>query len=128
MDLVEKLQIKPNMQGMIMHQPLARDAVLEAVSAQCVAAGARAGELDFLVVFLRCKADVSDFAEELPELLENMGEDPMLWLCYPKKSSAEYQDLSRDSGWEPVRHAGFKRVRQIAIGSVWSALRFRQWV
>ena len=69
--------------------------------------------------------DINNLMEQLGPLLT--PEDPVLWIAYPKKSSKKYKsDLSRDHGWEAVGEAGFEGVRQIAIDSDWSALRFRK--
>ena len=56
-----------------------------------------------------------------------VGEDGLLWLCYPKKSSKKYKgsDCSRDTVARLLASEGFESVRQVAIDDDWSALRFR---
>lgn len=77
----------------------------------------------FLLCFVRSKADVVQFSEQLTG---HLAEDALLWFAYPKKSSKQYQtDISRDDGWQAVGALGFEGVRQVAIDEDWSALRFR---
>ncbi len=51
--------------------------------------------------------------------------DGLLWVAYPKLSSASRGDLSRDVVAALMQSAGWHPVRQIAIDDTWSALRFR---
>jgi hypothetical protein len=56
-----------------------------------------------------------------------LGDDGLLWLCYPKKTSKAYKgsDCSRETVAVLLADEGFEPVRQIAIDEDWSALRFR---
>ena len=49
----------------------------------------------------------------------------LLWFTYPKKTAKIKADITRDTGWESVRAAGWRPVTQIAIDETWSALRLR---
>jgi hypothetical protein len=55
-----------------------------------------------------------------------LGDDALVWICYPKGASGVPTDLNRDRGWAPVDAAGLVGVRQVAVDDVWSALRFRR--
>lgn len=79
---------------------------------------------DFVLLFAEMKADLSN----LFNLIKNqLGEDAVLWIAYPKKSSKKYKsDISRDDGWQILGDAGFEGVRMVAIDEDWSALRMRQ--
>ncbi|MCB0640933.1 MAG: hypothetical protein KDC44_04805 [Phaeodactylibacter sp.] len=79
----------------------------------------------FVLVF----AEHSNALEEgLYQVKGRLGEDAILWIAYPKKSSKKYQsDIHRDSGhWDELGVWGYEGVRQVAIDADWSALRFRQ--
>lgn len=70
-------------------------------------------------------------SKELPAHFEAIAqlttEDPVVWLCYPKKSSPRYQcDINRDQGWAEMGALGFEPVRQVSLDGNWSALRFRR--
>jgi hypothetical protein len=78
---------------------------------------------DFALVFVASSAQIDEMAGPAAE---SMSDDGVLWFAYPKKSSKKYDaDISRDSGWQPLGNLGYEPVRQVAIDTDWSALRFR---
>ena len=116
MTLEQKLQIKSEMRGGVHGCPL--DVELSFPSLENL----RVENLDFVIVFVGSAADIRKLAQPA---VKSLREDGMLWLCYPKLTGTINTDISRDRGWEPVNDLGFAGVRQIAIDSTWSALRFR---
>lgn len=61
------------------------------------------------------------------KLVNAAAGDAIVWLAYPKKTSKNYTcEFNRDAGWKIFGDAGFEGVRQVAIDSDWSALRFRR--
>lgn len=60
-------------------------------------------------------------------LLNDLQEDAVLWMCYPKGSSKKYTcEFNRDTGWQAIGAYGMEPVRQVSINDDWSALRFRK--
>lgn len=60
-------------------------------------------------------------------LLNDLQEDAVLWMCYPKGSSKRYTcEFNRDTGWQSLGKLGMEPVRQVSINDDWSALRFRK--
>ena len=83
------------------------------------------GGSPFVLAFLRSCKEIEARAERLAGVLG--GDDPILWLAYPKKSSKRYRsDVGRDDSWTPIGDLGFEPVRQVAVDDDWSALRFRR--
>ncbi len=81
-----------------------------------------AGGSEFLLAFVTKRAEIADIAAQMGSI----EGDPVLWFAYPKASSKKYTcDFNRDNGWEPLAELGLRPVRQVAIDSDWSALRFR---
>jgi hypothetical protein len=77
----------------------------------------------FMIIFVNLVSDVEVLA---PRALHNLISDGVLWFAYPKKTSKKFHsDLDRDHGWEVLIDRGFDKVRQVAVDSDWSALRFR---
>ncbi len=77
----------------------------------------------FVVAFAEMRADLEKTGREVMGFL---GDDPVCWFVYPKKTSKKYtSDLSRDVLWEALAVLGIRPVRQIAVDEDWSALRFR---
>ncbi len=112
MDIVEKLQIKSGMKGKVLNKPRGVE-----LSLRNTAAGK-----DFAVVFVKKQEDVRGSVESVTQQLRDDG---LLWYCYPKRSANMETDINRDNGWDALHENGFRGVRQIAIDSTWSALRFR---
>ena len=70
--------------------------------------------------------DKEDFEKSLINWIGNISDDPLVWLCYPKKSSKKYKsELSRDTMWDILGSYNMEPVRQIAIDEDWSAIRYR---
>ena len=114
MDLADKLQLKAGWRGAVLARP--RGLALPPLG------GARGGDLDWVLVFLRRAEDVA--AKALPAA-GRLRADGVFWCAHPKKASPLYLDLARDEGWAPLLDAGWRPVRSIAIDADWSALRFR---
>ena len=70
--------------------------------------------------------DKEDFEKSLINWIGNISDDPLVWLCYPKKSSKKYKsELSRETMWDILGSYNMEPVRQIAIDEDWSAIRYR---
>lgn len=77
----------------------------------------------FVLRFVRSCADIDAAATPTVRAL---ADDAVLWFAYPKKSSRRYRsDIGRDDSWQALGDLGFEGVRQVALDSDWSALRFR---
>lgn len=83
---------------------------------------AEGSPFDFVLVFMRSKADVDIHA---PHAMEAVKPGGLLWFAYPKKTSGIKTDISRDEGWETAHQAGYQGIALISIDDTWSAMRFR---
>ena len=77
---------------------------------------------DALQLFVRTRDELESARATAVAAVSHGG---LLWVAYPKLSSASRGDLSRDVVAELMRPVGWHPVRQIAIDDTWSALRFR---
>ena len=78
---------------------------------------------EFIIIIAYKIADIEEYT---PPAVHNLGEDGLLWVFYPKKSSDRFSsDISRDKGWDILKKNGFKAVRQVSVDDNFSALRFR---
>jgi hypothetical protein len=83
-----------------------------------------AGELSFALAFVTTQAQVDTLAQAIAAKAPG---DALLWFAYPKRSSKRYRcEFNRDTGWAVLGDLGFEGVRQVAIDTDWSALRFRR--
>jgi hypothetical protein len=77
---------------------------------------------DVVIVFVTCTPDL----EALGLVAEGAAmRGAGAWIAYPKAGQLG-TDLNRDSLAAKMTTRGLRPVRQIAIDTVWSALRFRQ--
>jgi hypothetical protein len=112
MSLAKKLNFKPGMKALVIGRPAGVD-------------------LDDLETGPAETGGVLAFARTLSEVDAKCGAvvraakaDRLAWIAYPNAGQLE-TDLNRDILWRHTKQNGVQAVRQIAIDSVWSALRFR---
>jgi hypothetical protein len=81
-------------------------------------------QIDFALAFVTQQSEIDRFmAQMAPKLVG----DAVLWFCYPKGTSKKYRcDFNRDTGWATLGQYDLEGVRQVAIDTDWSALRFRK--
>jgi hypothetical protein len=116
MDLAAKLQLTPGqrLQGVLV-PPTVASGLPELASD---------GDNDHdaaLVVFV---TDRSVLEAHRSTIVESASKDRLTWVAYPKSDQLG-TDLNRDSLAALLTQDGVQPVRQIAVDSVWSALRFR---
>ena len=112
MNLLAKLQIKPDMRLVVLDVP---------VGVELAGAG-EPETADAVLAFVTSSSDLSGPAAEAA--LAAARRDAVAWLAYPKAKQLG-TDLNRDSLAAMAIEQGVRPVRQIAIDDTWSALRFR---
>ena len=110
-ELSRKLQIKDGQSVAVMNPPDGFELGLPA---------AAAGDADAVIGFATRQSDLDD----LEPVFQAAREDRLAWIGYPKAGQLG-TDLNRDRLAEAVSVHAVQPVRQVAIDSVWSALRFR---
>ncbi|MCI0570915.1 MAG: hypothetical protein L0Y66_09195 [Myxococcaceae bacterium] len=113
MSLSKKLNLKDGMKVRVVGKPAGVD--LGDVPAT-TASGAEA-----ILVFVKTLADVD---AKCTPLVEAAKEDRIAWAAYPKAGQLG-TDLNRDVLWRHLHKHGVEGVRQVALDTVWSAIRFR---
>jgi len=71
------------------------------------------------VVFAESAASLRD---ALASYGEQLSRPTAFWVAYPKANRAE---INRDTLWPILAEYGMRPIAQVALDSVWSALRFR---
>lgn len=77
---------------------------------------------NFLMLFVIDKASL---AARFPELTKYARQNTVLWIAYPKKTSALSADLNMMSSWDELSDFGYCPVASVAIDKDWSAIRFK---
>jgi hypothetical protein len=123
MDLARKLQIKLGTKLALLNAPKGMAKALEPLPEGVrLLARAKAAPLQAAIVFCTDQKEVNKFALKAAREIEPDG---LLWLCFPKGSSGEKTDISRDKGWEELENLGLRPVRAVSIDDTWSTLRWR---
>ena len=116
-DVVQKLKLSAGMAGLVLNAPEGFVAGLgQAVDEQ-------ARDLyPFVLLFVSTETEWQTLC---PVALRALNYDGLLWLAYPKQTSGQLTDMSRDVLWQLMEPLGQRPVTQIALDEVWTAMRFR---
>ena len=120
--LPKKLGLKPRQRVGLVRPPDHLDALLKGApsSLQLVQLRAAGKRYDVVLLFAR---DVAALAQALPKAAERVDVDGAIWVCWPKKSSALFEDLTEDG----VRSAAFPLrlvdIKVCAVDADWSGLK-----
>jgi len=112
MALAAKLNLKPGMKLCVVGR--ARTVDLGDVA---TTTGAGDGVLLFAT-------NIAELDQRVAPLIEAARGDRLAWIAYPKAGQLD-TDLNRDALWKYLLPRGIQPVRQVAVDSVWSAMRFR---
>jgi hypothetical protein len=114
--LAQKLQLKDGQSLMLVNPPAGIKNFLAAEGVRIT------GRSDAVLIFSNSLAEV---ARLVPPAFQSVPADALVWVSYPKGSAGVKTDVNRDKLWDALKTSGWRPVRQIAINTVWSALRFR---
>lgn len=113
MSLAKKLNLKEGMKARVLGKPKGVDLDDVATTSSVKA--------EALLLFVTRMEDVDTKAAPV---IAAAKEDRVAWVAYPKAGQLD-TDLNRDILSRRLEQEGVQPVRQVAIDSVWSALRFR---
>lgn len=124
MELLKKMKRKEEKEMVIINAPASFQETEETLrSILSVRNDLSEGKAEFILVFFENAETIRSL---VPQILESITDDALLWAAYPKKSSKKIRsDISRDNGWEIFGEFDYEPVGQISIDEDWSALRFR---
>jgi hypothetical protein len=120
--LAAKLQIPPGSRLLVVNAPEGYLDRLQPLPEGVELVEGEEGAVDAVHLFVRDSAELDRAA---PATLRAVKPDGLVWISYPKRASGVETDLTRDVGWETVKGAGLRPVRQVSVDNTWSALRFR---
>lgn len=115
--LLDRLQVKTGRSVAVIGAPPA----LPALTGSRPDAPVEAADVAVLFV-----ADRAAFEVGFPATIARIRPEAILWLAYPKLTSALAADLSRDRIWDDLRGRGWDAVAQVAVDDDWSALRVKR--
>lgn len=116
--IAERLQVKRDRRLAVIDAPGDLDAMIGATDAR-----AAPEDADVVLLFV---PDRARFSARLDALLPVLAPTAILWLAYPKLTSALASDLNRDIIHNAVPAYGLSTVSMIAIDADWSAMRLKR--
>ncbi len=120
--MVKKLGMKPGQRILTLNPPAGYIAQLGELPAGTTLTDQPGGEFDAVQLFVASKAELE---RAVAGAIAAVRQGGMLWIAYPKKSSRQHSDLSRNILWQTLLESGWQGVFLIAIDDTWSAMRFR---
>jgi len=115
-DLASKLQLKSDQSLLVLNPHTEHAPQLDEISLT------NAPPASAVLVFV---SRLEDVPAMLKEAIDSLRPDGLLWIAYPKGGSGLASDVNRDRLWQAAEPSGWRPVRQVAIDSTWSAMRFR---
>jgi hypothetical protein len=123
--LFDKLQLKDHPEILILNAPEGLESELSRMPVQKIHRSLQPlAEIHFSLAFVTKQSEVDALA---PKIAARAKGDAAVWFAYPKGTSKKFKcDFNRDTGWGPLKSAGFDTVRSIALDEDWTGLRFRR--
>lgn len=120
--LAKKLQIKPNTNWLIYNAPENYLQLIEPLPDGVKVAYEPNGNFNGIQFFAKNSVELVQHIKLIKPLL---NPDTILWVTYPKKSSAIASDLNMMSSWDELTKLNLRPVASAAVNETWSALRFK---
>ncbi len=122
--VLEKLQIKDERNFLIQGLPSSVEKPFAKLNyAKSVTPLLRIKKIDFALVFA---VNIKQLSAIITDVVPALHADAKLWVAYPKTSSKIYSELCRDYSWNAVTSEGYECECEVAIDSVWCAIRFKK--
>jgi hypothetical protein len=125
--LIDKLGIKPGMSILLIN---AMESLLSEIPAQLKVKSVKttpklaSSEFDYIHYFTKQEASL---VQSLPLLKEQLQQDGMIWISWPKKAAKKLANIETDLTEDVIReHAlanGLVDVKVCAIDDIWSGLK-----
>jgi hypothetical protein len=119
--LSEKLRIKAGSRTAMFGAPKGFSVLLDPLPDGASLSASPRGACDVVLGFAETVAGVTSL---VPRLKASLADGGVLWICYPKLSSAQAGELSRDVLWSEAARFGLRPVAMVALDDTWSAMRF----
>jgi hypothetical protein len=122
--LAKKLKLKPGQRGDIIGAPDGYVKMLSPLPEGPQIVERLSGQLDWIQVFVKNKAEIDRLAPRAAKALKPEG---MLWISFPKGASKIQTDLTRDKGWEALQALDLKWLTLVSVDDTWSAFALRRY-
>ena len=118
--LATKLDIKPGFRVKIKNAPANYRRLLDPLPNDVLISPRLRNEIDLWHLFTASRSELSS---QLQSCLTQIRQDGMIWVSWPKKSSAVETDITEDTIRELALPLGLVDVKVCAIDETWSGLK-----
>jgi hypothetical protein len=116
------LKIKPGQQIVILNAPESYFNELSPLPEGVIVSEGFDVSPDWVQIFVRNRAELET---QLPQVVNSLKPESILWISFPKGSSKIQTDLTRDTGWEALEQFELKWINLVSVNEVWSAFSLR---
>jgi len=118
--LIAKLGWKDGSNAIVVAPPANYAELTDAAAIAVKKSAPASGSFDFVHVFVR---NAAELVRDLPKLEPRLAAGGMLWVSWPKKSSAMFVDLTEDGIRKVCLPMGLVDVKVCAVDADWSGLK-----
>ncbi len=121
--VAQKLLIKAKNTVRLVNAPIGYAETLGALPAEAKLTTKSAKPVEVLQVFVK---DMAELQKWLPQMKDAVAPAGLLWITYPKGTSAVKTDINRDIINAYANTVGWQAVAMISIDDTWSAMRIKR--
>jgi hypothetical protein len=119
--LAKKMKLKPGSRAAIINAP---ENYIQEFTQDGEVSETLNGQFDWIQIFVKTKSELDKL---VPKAARALKPESILWISFPKGSSRNQTDLTRDQGWESLRTLGLKWITLISVNETWSAFSLRPY-
>ncbi len=121
--VAQKLLIKAKNIVRLVNAPPGYAETLSPLPAEAKLTTKTAKPVDVLQVFVK---DMAELQKWLPQMKDAVAPAGLLWVTYPKGTTAVKTDINRDIIYTYANSVGWQTVAMISIDDTWSAMRMKR--
>ena len=119
--LAKKMKLKPGSRAAIINAP---ENYIQEFTQDGEVSETLNGKFDWIQIFVKNKSELDKL---IPKAARALKPESILWISFPKGSSKNQTDLTRDKGWESLRTLYLKWLTLISVNETWSAFSLRPY-
>ncbi|OOQ61666.1 DUF3052 family protein [Mucilaginibacter pedocola] len=123
--LAKKLGIKPGFKVLLINQPEHYFGLFADMPADVVLVDESEQQVDIIHYFTK---SYDSLAAALPVFRQQIKQDGIIWISWPKKASKIVTDVTEDKIRNLALQTGLVDVKVCAVDEVWSGLKLVIWV
>jgi hypothetical protein len=122
--LAQKLKLKTGQRAALINPPEGYLGELSPLPEGVEVARELDGVFDWVQLFVKNQQEMEAL---LPQVVGTLKPGSLLWISFPKGTSKIQTDLTRDKGWDALKHADLKWITLISVHETWSAFSLRPY-